>query len=369
VAVARPYEGSPADLAGLVAGDRFVAIDSVDVVGATTERVSNLLRGEPGTRLTARVLRLMSGLEETITITRERISIPAVPYYDISEDGIGYILHSDFSEGAAAQMRSALLDLRERGPLKGLILDYRGNGGGILQEAVEILSMFVPRGTEVVSTRGRRPEMTVSYRTERKPVELRVPIVVLTDNRSASASEIVAGSLKDLGRAVLVGQKTFGKGRVQVTRPVGYGSYLKITAAKYYLPAGQCVDSIGVAPDVALEPDYLSRFTTMVYATGHIDDFMDDFIRANPAAATVPYDDFAAWMADKALEGEPEEGRAAALEVNRKQLQELLDEELAQRRGYTRGVARYRLQHDREFDAAMELLRDGKRYDAIIDGR
>jgi carboxyl-terminal processing protease len=402
VAVAQPYEGSPADLAGLVAGDRFVMIDTVNVVGADTERVSNLLRGKPGSKFTVRVLRLMSGQEEDIAITRERISIPAVPYYTMLDGGVGYIHHSDFSDGAAKEMRRALDDLRGRGTMKGLILDYRGNGGGILQEAVEILSMFVPRGTEVVSTRGRRAEMTESYRTSQGPVDVQTPIVVLTDNHTASASEIVAGALKDLDRAVLMGQRTFGKGRVQITRPVGYGSYLKVTAARYYLPKGQFIDSVGVAPDVALEPEYMSHFAALVYARGYISDFADDFIRTHPDARTVPYSDFVAWMEDKeldyesptrralaelterarrdmltdalagpiaSLEASLKDDRASSLELYRKQLQELLDEELATRHGYTRGAAAYRLEHDPEAAAAAELLRDGKRYDKIIAER
>ncbi len=402
VAVAQPYEGSPADLAGLVAGDRFVAIDSVNVVGATTEQVSKLLRGVAGTKFTARVLRLISGREDTITITRERISIPAVPYHDVFEGGIGYIRHSDFSDGSAEELRLALLDLRKRGPLKGLILDYRGNGGGILQEAVDILSMFVPRGTEVVSTRGRREEMTVVYRTEREPVDTQLPIVVLADRRSASASEIVAGALKDLDRAVLMGQRTFGKGRVQVTRPVGYGAYLKVTAAKYYLPDGQCIDSIGVAPDVELKPEFLSPFTATVYAGGHIDDFADDYISHHPDTESLPFGEFAVWMEDKELkyespmrralavlkeqaeqemyletlagtiaelENKLKDDRKSALELNREQLQEILDEELVTRREYARGLAKHRLQYDKEFDAALEFLRDGKRYHEILGGR
>ncbi len=402
VAVAQPYEGSPADLAGLVAGDRFVAIDSVNVVGSDTERVSNLLRGDPGTKFTIKVLKLINGQEESVEITRERISIPAIPYYDMLDGGIGYIRHTDFSDGAAEEMRRALLDLRKQGSMKGLILDYRGNGGGLLNEAVDILSMFVPKGTEVVSTRGRLAEMGASYRTEREPVDTQTPIVVLANNGSASASEIVAGALHDLDRAVLMGQRTFGKGRVQITRPVGYGSYLKVTAAKYYLPDGQCIDSIGVAPDVTLEPEYMSHFTALIYAGSYIDDFMDDYIRVHPDAAAVPYSEFTAWMEDKDLEYESptrhaltelkaraerdmhldalagtiaeleeqlKDDTANSLELNREQLQELLNEELITRRRYARGAAAYRLQSDPEAAEAAELLRDRKRYTQILSER
>lgn len=402
VAVAQPYEGSPADRAGLVAGDRFVAIDSVNVVGATTEQVSKLLRGTAGTKFTARVLRLVGGQEDTITITRERIEIPAVPYHNLFEGGIGYIRHADFSDGSAGQMRRALSELRERGPLKGLILDYRGNGGGILQEAVEILSMFVPRGTEVVSTRGRREEMNEIYITTHAPVDTQVPIVVLADRRSASASEIVAGALQDLGRAVIMGQRTFGKGRVQITRPVGYGSYLKVTAAKYYLPGGQCVDSIGVAPDIALEPEFMSDFAATVYARGYISDFADDLIAEDPDTRHLHFGMFATWLTFKdfeyqsptrriiedlkerakydlqlealagsitELESQIKDDMESVMRLNEEQVQELLNEELVMRREYARGAAKYALEHDAEFDAALELLRDGKRYNEIFGGR
>lgn len=422
VAVAQPYEGSPADRAGLVPGDRFVSIDGVDVVGATTERVSGLLKGAPGTTFTAAVLKLMTGRTDTVEIMRERITLPAVPYYDVLDNGIGYIRHTDFSDGCSEQMRRAFTTLRTRGPLKGLILDYRDNGGGILQEAVEILSMFLPRGTEVVSTRGRR-EGTTSYRTMRDPIDTEVPIVVLVDNGSASAAEIVAGALQDLDRAVVIGQRTYGKGLVQQTRPVGYGSYLKITIAKYYTPSGRCIQSVadstaqgefttlagrkvydggGIMPDVRLEPEYISLFTALVYARGYIEEFCDDYIRENPDATSVPYENFVAWMADKEIEYESETRRAlrllreraeremllgaigdeiaamegrlkddknSSLQLYRDQLQEFMDDEMIMRRSYARGVVEHGLKDDREVAAAGELLRDGKRYGAILSSQ
>ncbi len=347
IAVAQPYKGSPADKAGLVPGDRFVEVDGHNVVGVTTEEVSNLLKGNPNTTFTARVLKLVSGREETVRITRQRITIPSVPYYDMIADGVGFIQHSDFSEGGSAQVRAALEDLRSRGPLKGLILDYRGNGGGILQEAVEVVSMFVPKGTEAVSTRGRQASMNETYNTSKEPVDQSVPIVVLTSSGSASAAEIVAGALQDLDRAVLMGQRTYGKGLVQVTRPVGYGSYLKVTTAKYYTPSGRCIQAVdyahrnddgsvssipdslinefttvggrkvydggGVMPDIRMEPEYWSMFTAIVYARGFIDDFCDDYTRAHPESKAAPYDDFVAWMDDKDVEYESETRRALEL--------------------------------------------------------
>ncbi len=354
--IAQPYEDSPADKAGLVIGDRLVAVDGVNVVGMASDKVSALLKGDPGTQFKLTVLKLISGREETVTITRERISIPGVPYYGMLDDSVGYIKHTDFSEDCSEELRRAFLDLRDNRGMKALVLDYRGNGGGILQEAVKILSMFVPRGTEVVSMRGRGPESNFVFKTENEPIDLTIPIAVLTGvdyrssasvmmpNISASAAEIVSGALQDLDRAVLVGQRTYGKGLVQSTRPVGYNSYLKITTAKYYIPSGRCIQAIdyahraedgsvsfvpdslinefttangrkvydggGIMPDIEVEPEEYSLFTIIVQGRGYIDDFCDDYFRRNPAKPDLGtfsvgdriYDEFVRFMADKDVE-------------------------------------------------------------------
>lgn len=209
----------------------------------TTEQVSSLMKGEPGTRLKMKVAKFYTGDTVQVELKREIINIPGIPYYGMLPDSVGYILNIDFTDEVSNDMRNAIMSLREQGA-KALILDYRNNGGGIVQEAVKILSFFVPRGTEVVSLRGRNPEENAVFTTQQEPLDTEIPLVVLVNKGSASAAEIVAGALQDMDRAVLVGRRTFGKGLVQSTRPLGYNAYLKVTTAKYYLPSGRWAGSI-----------------------------------------------------------------------------------------------------------------------------
>ncbi len=319
VRIAQPYEGSPADKAGLKIGDVIVAIDGEDAKGFSTEDVSSRLKGTPGSDVQVTLRRLLTGKEEDITIHRERISIPAIPYYGMLGDGsegIGYIQHSDFTAGVAKEMRAAIEQLHEQG-MKTLILDYRNNGGGILQEAVDVVSLFSEQGTEVVTIKGRRDSLI--YRTAQRPIAEQLPIVVLINENSASAAEIVSGALQDLDRAVLIGKKSFGKGLVQSPRPVGYNSYVKLTTSKYYIPSGRCIQELdysdhsnagkavkvadslrhefrtqggrkvydggGITPDETLEADYISRFAVTLYGMGYIDAFCDEYYRENHAKA------------------------------------------------------------------------------------
>lgn len=350
VIIARPYKDSPADRAGLKIGDRIVAIDGEDARGLTTDKVSARLKGTPGSTVKVTVERLLDGSREEVTLRRERIAIPAVPYAGWLNDSIGYIQHSDFTEGCYEEMRAAVDRLRTEGNLRGLVLDYRGNGGGIMQEAVKILSMFVPKGTEVVSTRGRSEQK--SYRTQSEPILAELPLAVLVNGNTASAAEIVSGALQDLDRAVLIGQKSFGKGLVQSTRPLGYNAYLKLTTAKYYIPSGRCIQAIdyshsqqgevksvpdslirefttaagrkvydggGIMPDIRTEPEYISRFAVTLYALGFVEDFVDGYMRRHAgepfhlksfALDSATYDDFVAFMKDKKVPYESETRRA-----------------------------------------------------------
>ena len=342
VIFAQPYKGSPADRSGIRIGDRIVRIDGQEARGMTIEQVSALLKGSPGTKVKLTVERLLGGEQQELTLRRERIAIPSVPYYGYVADGIGYIQHSDFTEGSYDELRAALEALQREGELRGLILDYRSNGGGILQEAVKIVSLFVPKGTEVVSTRGRAKDAGHTFRTESAPVAPNLPLAVLVNGNTASSAEIVAGALQDLDRAVLIGQKTFGKGLVQSTRPLGYNTMVKMTTAKYYMPSGRCIQAIdysahegrggakqvpdslvhafttragrtvydggGITPDLRTEPQYVSRFAMTLYALGFIEDFVDDYMREH-AADTIDnrtfsitdadYDRFVAFMQDK----------------------------------------------------------------------
>jgi len=350
VTFAQPYEGSPADRAGIRIGDRILSIDGKSAEGFTTEQVSTLLKGDPGSKVRIGIERL-DGTRSTLTLTRQRIAIPSVPYAGWAAAGIGYVRHSDFTEGSYEELRAAIERLRSEGPLEGLILDYRSNGGGILQEAVKILSMFVPKGTEVVSTQGRTEASKQTYRTQAEPTFADLPLAVLVNGNTASAAEIVAGALQDLDRAVLIGQRSFGKGLVQSPRPLGYNAMLKLTTAKYYIPSGRCIQAIdyshsqqgtvshvadslvrefttragrkvydggGIMPDIVTEPEYISRFAATLYALGFIDDFGDEYTRRNPGAAIGPgftlgdgeYARFAEFMQDKEVPYESDTRRA-----------------------------------------------------------
>ena len=244
VVIAQPYKGSPSDLAGLKIGDKFVSIDGEDVSKATSADISSKLKGTPGTKVKLAVERVMTGKVEEFEIERARIAIPGIPYAGFVADGVAYIRHSDFTDGCYDEMRAAVERLRSEGEIKGLILDYRDNGGGSLPEAVKILSMFVPKDSKVVTMKGRTERSKHEYITESNPVLPDVPMVALINANSASASEIVCGALQDMDRAVLMGQRSYGKGLVQTLVPLGYNAYAKVTTAKYYIPSGRCVQRI-----------------------------------------------------------------------------------------------------------------------------
>lgn len=246
VVIAEPYEGMPALNAGLRAGDVLLSIDGEDLKGVDVSTVSNKLRGEPNTTFSIRVQRPTTGDVIETKITRANIALPPIPYYTLFEDGTGYVILSSFTEKCAREVRMAVIDLKNQGA-KHLILDLRGNGGGSMAEAVDIVNMFVPKGVEVVSTKGKIRQATSSFKTKREPLDTEIPLVVLVDGQSASSSEIVAGALQDLDRAVIMGRRTYGKGLVQVVRDLPYNSSLKVTTSKYYTPAGRCVQAIDYA--------------------------------------------------------------------------------------------------------------------------
>ena len=341
VVIAQPYKGSPSDLAGLKIGDKFIKIDGEDVTKCTTAEISSKLKGTPGTKVKLVVQRLLSGKVEEMEITRARISIPGVPYAGFVEEGIAYIRHADFTDGCYDDMRAMVERLRQQQPIQGVVLDYRDNGGGSVSEAIKILSMFVPKGSKVLTMKGRSEQSKREYLTESIPVLGDVPVVALISGSSASASEIVCGAMQDMDRAVLMGQRSYGKGLVQTVVPVGYNAYLKLTTAKYYIPSGRCVQRInythqgdakdvvipdslsnefhtvngrkvydgkGLMPDVKIEPEYISTFAILLYNLGFIEDFLDDYMRRNPdmqvdnksfSITDADYEDFIEFMADK----------------------------------------------------------------------
>lgn len=358
VMIAQPYKNFPADKAGLVVGDVIVAINGESIKGYDATKVSDMLKGTPGTSVKLTVEKLLTGEQEEVEIKRERIVISGVPYYGVIDGNVGYILHNDFSEDCSQDVLAAFEALKKQG-ITSLIIDLRGNGGGILQEAVKILSMFVPKGTTVVSMKGRSEDSNETFVTTTDPVDTEIPIAVLVNSMTASAAEIVSGALQDLDRAVLIGQRTFGKGLVQVTRPLGYNAYLKVTTAKYYIPSGRCIQSVdyahrnedgsvgmvpdslikeyktvagrkvydggGIMPDVRLDPNYTSIFTMSLYAKGYIEDFANDYYKRHREGIDVDtftlsdeeYGRFEAFMADKEVEYDSET-QEALKELRRK---------------------------------------------------
>ena len=242
VAIEEPYENMPAYRSGLKAGDLILAIDGNSMEGRTTSYVSERLRGNAGTHLTLSVLRPGCPDSLEIGIVRNNVTLPSVPFHGIYK-GIGYIILDSFTENCSDDVRKALLELKEEGA-SSIVMDLRGNGGGLLSEAVEIVGLFVPKGTMVVETKGRNRQVSNSYRTQRAPVDEKIPLAVITDGSSASASEILSGALQDLDRAVIIGSRTYGKGLVQSTRQTPFGGTLKITTSKYYIPSGRCIQEI-----------------------------------------------------------------------------------------------------------------------------
>lgn len=324
VVVVEPYEGMPAFGAGLRAGDILLSIDGEDLKGWPVDKVSEKLRGESGTTLLVRAKR--EGVADSlleVKITRANIALPSVPYYTMFADSVGYIILNSFTENCARDVRLSLVDLKNRGARK-LILDLRGNGGGSLAEAVDIVGLFVPKGTQVVSTRGKLSQASQTFKTQREPLDLTIPLVVLVDGQSASASEIVAGAIQDLDRGVVMGWRTFGKGLVQSVRELPYNSSLKITTSKYYTPSGRCVQKIdyskavrsegeedktesapgefytlsgrpvkaagGITPDVVLKELAVPNLLFYLANSDILFDFATDYAHSHPSIA--PVDDF-----------------------------------------------------------------------------
>lgn len=293
VVIEEPYANMPAAEVGLKKGDVILAIDDQSMEGRDNSYVSDRLRGDAGTTFVIKIRRPSTGKVMKIKVTRRAIQLPSVPYYGLRQDGVGYINLNQFTEGCAQQVRRAFLDLKGKG-MKKLVLDLRGNGGGVEQEAVSLVNMFVPKGKLIVSNRGRLKRMNNDYRTTVEPIDTVMPIVVLVNGETASSSEITSGSMQDLDRAVVMGTRTYGKGLVQMTMPMPYNGSLKLTTNKYYIPSGRCIQAInykhnnggytehvpdsltkefrtaggrvvkdggGITPDVEVKPDTLSNLT------------------------------------------------------------------------------------------------------------
>lgn len=271
IAIVEPTEGMPAAEMGVKAGDIILSVGGKEMVRGSmspqefSSKVSEALRGEPGTSFVLKVLRPQENdsTEMEFKITRKSIRTNPVPYYGMLRDSIGYLYLTGFTDNCAKDMKKAFIELKQQGA-KGLIFDVRDNGGGSLQEAVEIVNLFVPKGQEIVVTKGKLRQAEGSFKTSKEPVDVEIPLAVLVNGSSASASEILSGSLQDLDRAVIIGTRTYGKGLVQTTRPLPYNGTLKVTTSKYYIPSGRCIQAIDYAKKnadgtVARTPDSLTH--------------------------------------------------------------------------------------------------------------
>ena len=243
VVINEPYYGSPAWKNGLRCGDEIIAIDGQPTKGLEAKESSDRMKGKPGTTVSFKVLKAHGGDTVDVSIVRERIHIPDVEYVGMLDDTTGYIYQSGFTDKVSDEIKAGYYKLKEQG-MKRLVLDLRGNGGGLMNEAINIVSLFVPKGSLVVSSKGISPESYKEYRTSSEPVDTEIPLIIMVDSGSASSSEIVAGAIQDLDRGIIMGKRTFGKGLVQTVRPIAYNGQLKVTTAKYYTPSGRCVQAI-----------------------------------------------------------------------------------------------------------------------------
>ncbi len=320
VIIAEPYEGSPAAKAGLRPGDKIIAVDGFNTRGKELPEISEKLKGTPGTQVKLSIRKPGEDKNSTVKITREQIQINNVSYSGLLEDKTGYIRLSNFTLGAGKEVKNAFLDLKEKG-IEKLVLDLRGNPGGLLIEAVRVCNIFVDKGQLIVSTKGKVKQWDKDHYTNIEPIDTDIPLVVLVNRGSASASEIVAGAFQDLDRAVVIGQRTFGKGLVQTTRSLKYNTQLKVTTAKYYIPSGRCIQALdysnrnedgsvghipdsliseyktaggrtvydggGIRPDIPDTMKSINQLALELYAQGIIFDYATQYVINNPESPNI----------------------------------------------------------------------------------
>ena len=442
IIIAEPYEGFPAQKSGLRAGDVLLEVAGKSTEKLSTEDVSALLKGPANKPVAVKVLRYGQKKPMEIEIVREKIQIDPVPYYGMLDKETGYIRLSNFTENCTERVKMALIELKEKQGAKTLVLDLRSNPGGLLMEAVRMANLFVPKGQEIVSTRGKVKQWDKVYTATENPVDTLMPIAVLVNRGSASASEIVAGAIQDLDRGMIIGTRTFGKGLVQTTRDLSYNAKLKITTAKYYIPSGRCIQALdythrnedgsvgiipdsliskfktkkgrivfdggGVAPDLAVEDETLSNLTTSLVSGSVIFDYATYFNSKTekiPAAEEFEitpeiYADFVKYVKEQDFkyESKTEEELDNLLEVAKrekyydiskeefdklksklghnldqdlehfkKEVSELLTDEIVSRYYYQKGAIKAALKEDMDIKKAVEILHKPDGYASIFD--
>ena len=388
VVINEPYAGSPAVKAGLRCGDEILAINGESVHGQDSKACSDKMRGAPGTDVRFLVKRVYERDTVEIVVTREKIHLPDVEYSGMLDATTGYISQSGFTEGVSDEIRECVVALKKQG-MKRLVLDLRGNGGGLMQEAIRIVSIFVPRGSVVVTSKGRDPKDVDVYRTYEAPVDTKLPLIVLVDSGTASSAEIVSGALQDLDRATIMGRRTFGKGLIQSIKPLPYGGQLKVTTGKYYTPSGRCVQAIdyshrnadgsvshipdslthefrtkggrivrdggGITPDVELEAPHYDDIVYSLVMRGIVEQYMLKYVSEHESIAPVEsfafddYDGFLAFAAEKLPEADKPklEGLVPA------QILPFIEEEIVVRYYYQAAGVQLRIRYDSELKAAL----------------
>lgn len=440
--VLMPYKGFPAEKGGLKIGDEILMVDGINVEDKTVEDISKLLKGQANTDLKVTVKRYGKSDEVDVNIKRERITVDNVPYYGMVTDKVGYIKLSNFTTGAGREVENALKKLKQEGAEK-LVFDLRGNPGGLLSESVNVSNVFIPKGSDVVSTKGKVKDWNKTYKAINSPVDIEIPVAVLTSSRSASAAEIVSGVIQDYDRGVLVGERTFGKGLVQATRPLTYNSQLKVTTAKYYTPSGRCIQAIdyshrnedgsvgkiadslktafqtqngrmvydggGINPDIEAKQGRLAPISISLYTKNLIFDYATEYYYANPelgdakefALSDAEYDNFLNWLKGKdydytteveqtiddliesakdekyyqdieeqitSLRQKVQHNKDQDLQKFKAEVKELLEEEIVSRYYLSEGKIEASFDDDDVLQAAVEVLNDEERYEAILRG-
>ena len=337
--ISDPYEGWPAQKAGIIAGDAILEVNGVDCKKKNTQEVSNLLKGQPGTEVTLKLKRYGQDKPLEIKLKREKVKIDNIPYYKVFDNGIAYLALSGFTREAAKELKEKFVEMKKDRDLKGFVLDLRGNGGGLMNEAVDIVNLFIPKGKAVVSMKGKAATANSMHPTTNEPVDLEIPLAILVDGNSASASEIVAGAIQDYDRGVIIGQRTFGKGLVQNILPLSYNTQMKVTVAHYYIPSGRCIQEIdyshkkdtaqmkkdtlgkafktmggrtvyeghGITPDVKVSRDPYATVTAYLYGKNYIFDYANKFYSEHKSIASADhfqidettYQDFMKFVKDK----------------------------------------------------------------------